>query len=68
MLYFFFIINIIFANLNINAKIIKIYVYLNAIFNNIFNDNKSKHELLNIFKKIVNNNDERINFEMREIE
>ena len=43
--------NITFANLNINMKIIKICVRLNVIFNNIFNDNKSKHELFNIFKK-----------------
>ena len=54
--------NIIFINLNINAKIIKICVYLNTIFDNIFNDNKNKYELLNILKKIINNDDERINF------
>ena len=64
----FFIINIIFVSLNINAKVIKVYVYLNVMFNNTFNDNKNKHELLNIFKKVVNNNNERINFEMCEIE
>ena len=58
----FFIINIIFANLNINAKIIKVYVHLNAMFDDIFNNNKNKHKLLNIFKKTVNNNDERIRF------
>ena len=62
-----FIINIIFINLNINAKIIKICVYLNIMLNNIFNNNKNKYELLNSFKKIVNNNDKRINFKMREI-
>ena len=60
--------NIIFANLNINARIIKIYIYLNAIFDNIFNDNESKHKLLNIFKRIVNNNDKRMRFRMRKIE
>ena len=54
--------NIIFANLNINAKIIKIYVRLNAMFDNIFNNNKDKHELLNMFKKIINNDNERIHF------
>ena len=54
--------NIIFINLNINVKIVKIYARLNMIFNDIFNDNKDKHELLNIFKKIVYNNDERIRF------
>ena len=34
--------NIIFINLNINAKVIKVCVYLNAMFDDIFNDNKSK--------------------------
>ena len=58
----FFTINTIFANLNINAKIIEIYIRLNAMFNDIFNDNKNKYELLNIFKKVVNNDNERINF------
>ena len=43
-------------------KIIKICARLNAMFNDIFNDNKDKYELLNMFKKIVNNNDERIGF------
>ena len=43
-------------------KIIKICVHLNAIFDDIFNDNKNKYELLNIFKKIVNNNNERMCF------
>ena len=60
--------NTIFANLNINAKIIKIYARLNAIFDNIFNDNKNKHELLNIFKRIINNNNERINFRVYKVE
>ena len=46
-----FIMNIIFANLNINAKIIEICAHLNMMFDNIFNDNKNKYELLNIFKK-----------------
>ena len=55
--------NIIFTNLNINAKIIKVYVRLNMIFDNIFNKNKNKHKLLNIFQKVVNNNDERICFQ-----
>ena len=54
--------NIIFANLNINAKIIKVYIYLNTMLDDIFNDNKNKYELLNMFKKIVNNNDERMRF------
>ena len=63
-----FAINIIFANLNINAKTVKICVRLNVIFDNIFNNNKNKYELLNMFKKIVNNNDERMNFRIREIE
>ena len=38
------------------------------MFNDIFNDNKNKHKLLNMFKKIINNNDERINFRIYEIE
>ena len=54
--------NIIFVNLNINMKIVEICVRLNAMFDDIFNDNKDKYELLNIFKKIVNNNDERMRF------
>ena len=58
----FFVINIIFVNLNINAKIIEICAHLNAMFNDIFNNNKIKHELLNIFKKIVNNDNERMRF------
>ena len=57
-----FIINIIFINLNINAKIIKIYIRLNVMLDDIFNDNKNKYKLLNIFKRIVNNNDERMRF------
>ena len=60
--------NIIFINLNINAKIVKICVYLNIIFDDIFNDNKNKYKLLNIFKKVVNNSDERISFQIYEIE
>ena len=54
--------NIIFINLNINAKIIKICVYLNIMFDDIFNNNKNKYELLNMFKKIINNNDKCIRF------
>ena len=54
--------------MNINARIIKIYVHLNTIFDDIFDDNKNKYELLNIFKKIINNNDERMRFRIREIE
>ena len=55
--------NTIFANLNINVRIIKVYIRLNTIFDNIFNNNsKDKHKLLNMFKKIVNNNDERMRF------
>ena len=38
------------------------------MLDDIFNDNKNKYELLNMLKKIVYNNDERINFRMREIE
>ena len=64
----FFIINTIFINLNINAKVIKIYIHLNAMLDDIFNDNKNKYELLNIFKKVVYNNNERINFRMYKIE
>ena len=60
--------NIIFINLNINAKVIKIYARLNTMFDNIFNYNKNKYELLNMFKKTVNNNNERIYFRIREIE
>ena len=60
--------NIIFINLNINAKVIEICVYLNTMFDDIFNDNKSKYELLNMVKKVVNNNNERIRFRMCEIE
>ena len=59
--------NIIFINLNINAKIIKICVRLNTMLDDILNKNKNKYELLNMFKKIFNNNDERIRFRMREI-
>ena len=43
-------------------KIIKICARLNAMLNDIFNNNKNKYELLNIFKKVVNNDDERIRF------
>ena len=64
----FFAINIIFINLNINARIVKICVRLNTMINDIFGDNKNKHELLNMFKRVVNNDDERIRFRMREIE
>ena len=53
--------------MNINARIIKICVRLNAIFDNIFNDNKNKYRLLNMFKKVVNNDNERINFRVCEI-
>ena len=45
--------NIIFANLNINAKIIKICVHLNAMFNNIFNNNKSKYEFVKIWSRTL---------------
>ena len=48
--------------MNINAKIVEICVRLNIIFDNIFNDNKSKYELLNMFKKVVNNSDKRMRF------
>ena len=57
-----------FINLNINTKIIKTCVYLNTMFDNIFNNNKNKYELLNMFKKIVNNNNERIRFRIFKIE
>ena len=59
--------NIIFVNLNINAKIVEICAYLNMIFDNIFNNSKSKHKLLNIFKKIGNNDNKCINFRMCKI-
>ena len=32
------------------------------MLDDIFNNNKNKYKLLNIFKKIVYNDDERINF------
>ena len=54
--------------MNINARIVKVCARLNAIFDDIFNNNKSKYELLNIFKKIVNNNDERMRFRIYKIE
>ena len=63
-----FIINIIFVNLSINAKIIKIYAYLNAMLDDIFNNNKNKYELLNMFKRVINNNDKRIRFRMYKVE
>ena len=49
--------NIIFINLNINAKVVEICVKLNMMFDNTFNDNKGNHELLNIFKNIVDDDD-----------
>ena len=63
-----FIINTIFTNLNINAKIIKVYAHLNTMLDDIFNNNKNKYELLNMFKKIVNNVNKRMNLKMCEIE
>ena len=54
--------SIIFANLNINAKIVEICARLNIMLDDIFNNNKNKYELLNMFKKIVYNNNERISF------
>ena len=60
--------NIIFINLNINAKIIEIYAHLNMMLDDIFNNNKNKYELLNIFKKVVYDDDERICFRIRKIE
>ena len=54
--------NIIFINLNVNAGIVKIYIKLNTMLYNIFNDNKNEYELLNMFKKVINNDDERISF------
>ena len=59
--------NIIFTNLDINMKIIKVCARLNTMFNDIFNNNKGKYKLLNMFKRVVHNDDERINFRMREI-
>ena len=38
------------------------------MFNNTFNNNKNKHELLNMFKRIIDNNDKCINFRICEIE
>ena len=49
-------------------KIIKICARLNTMLNDIFNNNKNKYELLNMLKKVVNNNNKYMNFEMREIE
>ena len=63
----FLIINTIFINLNINVKVIKVCVRLNAMFDDIFNDNKNKYELLNMFKRIVNNDNKRMRFRIREI-
>ena len=63
-----FAINTIFTNLNVNVKIIEICAHLNMMLDNIFNDNKNKYELLNIFKKVAYNNDERIHFQMYKIE
>ena len=60
--------NIIFANLNINAKIIKVCAHLNTMLDDIFNNNKDKYKLLNIFKKTVYNGGERINFRIYKIE
>ena len=60
--------NIMFINLNVNAKVIEINVKLNMIFDDIFNDNKNNYELLNIFKNVIDNNDERVRFRMCEIE
>ena len=54
--------NTIFVNLNINVKVIEVCVHLNVMFDDIFNDNKNKYELLNMFKRIVNNNDQRMRF------
>ena len=54
--------------MNINARIVGICARLNTMFDDIFNDNKDKYELLNIFKKVAYNNDERMNFQMRKIE
>ena len=59
--------NIIFINLNINVRIIKICVDLNMIFYNIFDDNKSNYKLLNMFKNVVDNNNKRINFRIYKI-
>ena len=52
----------IFVSLNINAKVAWICARLNAMLNNIFNDNKNKYKWLNMFKRVVNNNDKRIRF------
>ena len=54
--------------MNINVKIIKVCARLNIMLDNIFNNNKNKYELLNMFKKIINNDDERMRFRIREIE
>ena len=45
-----------------------IHVVITMIFDNTFNNNKNEYELLNMFKKIVNNDNKRINFEINEIE
>ena len=60
--------NIIFIKLNINVKIIEIYARLNTMLDDIFDDNKNKNELLNMFKKVVNNGDVRMRFRIYKIE
>ena len=57
-----------FTNLNINAKIIKICARLNIILDDIFNKKIKKYKLLNMFKRVVNNNNEYMRFRIREIE
>ena len=54
--------------MNINVRIIEICARLNTMLDDIFNDNKNKYKLLNILKKVVNNDDEHISFQMCEIE
>ena len=59
--------NIMFTNLNINVRIVKINVKLNTIFYNQFNDNKDNYKLLSIFKSVINDDNERMRFRIREI-
>ena len=47
-------------DLNIGIRVIRIYVRLNSIFNNIFKDNESKNTILSIVEKVVYNNSERV--------
>ena len=47
-------------NLGIYTKVIRIYVRLNSIFNNIFRGNEGNNNILDIAEKTVYNNSKRI--------